>query len=279
MFGRDPNCTVIYPTSIAIVTPVALDSEIPFQLRIAILTRIITCASQPNIMPPISTSSHSQAVAHPSATVVVVRDSPDGLETLLLKRHKDIRFAGGDWVFPGGKIEPAELDRYADIEQAERHAAVRECAEESGIDLDVAQLQKFAHWITPEAMPRRFSTGFYIVAVEQNISVEIDRGEIVEYQWLAPCEALARQKSGELSMMPPTFVSLCELANMNSAAGAIKAFASRDAIIFLPKIIRSKSEVCILYEGDSGYLTGDPASAAVRHRLVMGEAGYRYVRD
>jgi 8-oxo-dGTP pyrophosphatase MutT (NUDIX family) len=46
------------------------------------------------------------AVSRPAATLVLIRDAVEELEVLLTQRHHDSRFAGGDFVFPGGKIEP-----------------------------------------------------------------------------------------------------------------------------------------------------------------------------
>ena len=37
-----------------------------------------------------------------AATVVLVRDTAQGLETLMLRRNAKLNFAGGNWVFPGG---------------------------------------------------------------------------------------------------------------------------------------------------------------------------------
>ena len=39
----------------------------------------------------------------PAATVVVVRDGNDGVETLMLRKNSKLAF-GGMWVFPGGRI-------------------------------------------------------------------------------------------------------------------------------------------------------------------------------
>jgi 8-oxo-dGTP pyrophosphatase MutT (NUDIX family) len=41
----------------------------------------------------------------PAATVVLLRDTHPGVEVLLMQRHRASKFAGGDYVFPGGKIE------------------------------------------------------------------------------------------------------------------------------------------------------------------------------
>jgi 8-oxo-dGTP pyrophosphatase MutT (NUDIX family) len=45
----------------------------------------------------------------PSATVMVVRDGPVGLEVLLLRRHGNSGVLGGVHVFPGGKLDAADL--------------------------------------------------------------------------------------------------------------------------------------------------------------------------
>jgi 8-oxo-dGTP pyrophosphatase MutT (NUDIX family) len=84
------------------------------------------------------------ATAAPAATLVLVRDGPGGLETLMVVRHHEIDFARGAAVFPGGKVSRADRDprllaRAApgagiDEEQlALRTAAVRETFEESAV--------------------------------------------------------------------------------------------------------------------------------------------------
>ena len=46
------------------------------------------------------------AVPSPAATLVLLRDRPGGgVECLLMRRHLKSKFAAGDFVFPGGKIE------------------------------------------------------------------------------------------------------------------------------------------------------------------------------
>lgn len=50
----------------------------------------------------------SPVVPKPAATLVLLRDRAPGdvgVEVLLIQRHRESRFAGGDYVFPGGKVE------------------------------------------------------------------------------------------------------------------------------------------------------------------------------
>lgn len=41
----------------------------------------------------------------PAATVIIVREAPAGLEVLMLRRTSDAAFAGGMYVFPGGRVD------------------------------------------------------------------------------------------------------------------------------------------------------------------------------
>ena len=90
-----------------------------------------------------------------AASVVMLRDSADGLQVLLMRRHTDSAVLGGAYVFPGGKVDAAdsapEMLALLDRPLAELHArvaepalspeqaaafyvaAAREAAEESGL--------------------------------------------------------------------------------------------------------------------------------------------------
>lgn len=43
-----------------------------------------------------------------AATVIFVRDHPHGVQAYLQRRAAHLRFAPGAWVFPGGKLDPAD---------------------------------------------------------------------------------------------------------------------------------------------------------------------------
>jgi 8-oxo-dGTP pyrophosphatase MutT (NUDIX family) len=49
-------------------------------------------------------------VALPAATVVVLRDGTSGVEAYLQRRPPTMGFAGGLWVFPGGRVEEGDRD-------------------------------------------------------------------------------------------------------------------------------------------------------------------------
>lgn len=49
-------------------------------------------------------------VPRPAATIVLARDGDGGPEVLLLRRPGRSSFAANAWVFPGGALDPADLD-------------------------------------------------------------------------------------------------------------------------------------------------------------------------
>ncbi|TWO71332.1 NUDIX hydrolase [Caenimonas sedimenti] len=92
----------------------------------------------------VGSTSSEPAVAAVAATVVLVRDGPRGLETLMVVRHHEVDFARGAAVFPGGKISASDTDPRIAARVAGGHlpgepqfglrvAAVRETFEESGL--------------------------------------------------------------------------------------------------------------------------------------------------
>src|SRR5919202_4908525 len=75
-----------------------------------------------------------------AASVVVMRESDDGPEVLLVQRNPAARFMGGAWVFPGGAVH--------DSDGGPAGTAVRETEEEAGLRLE-DELVPWSRWITP----------------------------------------------------------------------------------------------------------------------------------
>src|SRR3954463_12533676 len=76
--------------------------------------------------------------ARPASTVMLLRDVADGgIEVFMLRRTKAAVFAGGMYVFPGGRVEAADGEEGSD--DAYKVAAIRECFEEAGVLLATDQ--------------------------------------------------------------------------------------------------------------------------------------------
>lgn len=69
----------------------------------------------------------------PSASVMVLRDGPDGMEVLLVKRHRNSKVLGGVYVFPGGKLD-AEDCRVPPERLDQTPQALQQALAEQGLD-------------------------------------------------------------------------------------------------------------------------------------------------
>ncbi len=222
--------------------------------------------------------------AIPAATVVPLRDGPQGLETLMLKRNSKLAFAGGMWVWPGGRIDPVDFPGATPVDDpdtltgAARQAAVREAAEEAGIVVDAASLVWFAHWTPPEQSPKRFSTWFFVAPAPEG-TVEIDGGEIHDHAWWSPREAMRLRDALEIELSPPTWITLEQLAPFASVADAMAGLAARPPEYFSTRIASAGDDLVALYHGDAGYEDGQADRPGGRHRLWMSNGGWRYERS
>ena len=58
-------------------------------------------------------STDDPLVPRPAATVMLVRDTPEGIKIFLMRRHSAMEFVAGVMVFPGGGVD--NRDRNADV--------------------------------------------------------------------------------------------------------------------------------------------------------------------
>ena len=215
-----------------------------------------------------------------ASTVVLLRDSAQGLEVLLLRRNAKLAFAGGAWVFPGGAIDRPELAAAATQMEAAKQAGVREVEEECGVLLTVEELVHFCNWTTPEGPGRRFATWFFVAQVPlSSTDIVIDEGEIHEFQWLRPQQALDLHQCGKLNMMPPTFLSLCLVSHYQTAIEVVEALRQRAVYEVTPRLCHVQGEMVCLYPGDAGYAQSDGTILGARHRTILADQGTTYIHS
>ncbi|KRB36197.1 NUDIX hydrolase [Microbacterium sp. Root180] len=211
-----------------------------------------------------------------AATVVLLRDAPAGPEVLLIERPDRGSFAGA-WVFPGGKLEPADLAESE--EESARRAGVRETAEETGLMLDPADLVTLSCWDPPPGIALRIRTWFF-VAVAPSGALRLQPAEAVAAEWARPAELLARHSRGELTLYPPTWVTLHGLTG-HPRAESVRPAARMAGVERFETVARRGAEgPILLWRGDAEYEAdaGDAASGS-RHRLEIGALPWRYARD
>src|SRR6266571_5361417 len=116
---------------------------------------------------------------------------------------------------------------------ADRHAllagsaSLAEVLGRRGLVLRADLLTPWARWITPEASPRRFDTWFFAAALPPGQKAtaapegHADPGESESGAWLRPETALEGAQAGQLTLLPPTAVTLGELAGHHGVVGIL----------------------------------------------------------
>lgn len=255
-------------------------------------------------MPP------SPATPVPAATILMLRDSADGLEVFMVVRHHQIDFASGALVFPGGKADPQDFDEnlapFLDGAHEDRDmraiqvSAIREAFEECGIllarpegrrnlldgqrlerlepyrnalhggelslhefvtreDLRLAcdQLVHFAHWVTPDVMPKRFDTHFFLAAAPADHLAVHDGHESVDSVWISPADVLAQAASGERTVIFPTLRNVEKLGTFRTVAEALDAAASARVVRVLPWTERRDNGTYLCIPPEAGYAVSE----------------------
>ena len=169
-----------------------------------------------------------------AATVLVVRDTPDGPSVFVQRRVSTMEFAPSMYVFPGGGVDAADAE--ADLEagavealaarmdlslpeaQPLVAAAIREVEEECGLRLSVADLVPRAHWVTPAFEKRRYDTWFFAAPMPENQEALGTTTETDHDAWVTPHRLLTAYAEGRAVMLPPTVVMLEQLATFESVA-------------------------------------------------------------
>lgn len=134
-----------------------------------------------------------------------------------------------------------------------REQSLSQLLERRELVLRADLLRPWAHWITPEAEPKRFDTRFFVAALPAGQVPRDVGGEADRTLWLSPAQALERHARGELGMLPPTSFTLTELSAFDSVDAVLAAATQRDVQPVLPKVVVSGEEAVLLLPHEEGY--------------------------
>ena len=133
-----------------------------------------------------------------AASLVLVRNRPGGVEVLMGRRPRKSAFAPDVFVFPGGRVDPADFaataSRGLDPDSARRTgagprlahalaaAALRETEEETGVVMppDHGLLRLIARAVTPTNSPIRFHARFFLADAESAVGDHADSAELTD---------------------------------------------------------------------------------------------------
>ncbi|MFN8216976.1 MAG: NUDIX hydrolase [Solirubrobacterales bacterium] len=209
-------------------------------------------AEMPNFGPP--------STPRAAAGVVLLRRGgrhrDRALEVLLLRRSQEAKFMPGVWVFPGGAVDAAD----GAAEAGRRACAVRELAEEAGIELPAGEeLVLFSRWVTPEIVATRFDAWFFLALAPAHTPPRPDGVETTEAAWFEPARALALAAEGEISLSFPTINQLRWLSAFATSEEALAAYRGKAVEEVTPRIVRDGDSHRIVLPGEPGYEDGEPA--------------------
>ena len=208
----------------------------------------------------------------------------------MVERAKRMAFAGGAWVFPGGRIDPADLKlgAAAGIEAA-AVAAIRETLEEAaipvglspapeqarvralqdalvadepfedilrqnGMALDGTVLTPFARWVPKFHAVRRFDTLFFLArCTEGEWEPRVIEGECTRAAWLGAAELLEQDRKGEARLIFPTRRNLERLAQHSTFDGILADALAHPIEPITPWVEQHGGEQFITIPGDLGY--------------------------
>jgi len=157
---------------------------------------------------------------------------------------------GTDEPIPDTRGADWEADRLALLD---RRLAFADLLDRRGLALRADLLAPWAHWITPESEPKRFSTRFFVAALPRSQHTREVGGEADRCVWLRPGAALDALRRGELAMLPPTASVLGELTGYADITSVLDAAPAREIRPVLPRVVADPRGARLLMPGDEGY--------------------------
>lgn len=168
-----------------------------------------------------------------AASLIAGRDGDAGLELLVLERSAGSRFLPGYVAFPGGSIDEVDAALAAawwgSPDETGRACALRELAEETGLDLGGARagdgavagpgpdrLVEIARWVAPEEVPVRFDASYFAIGLGMGLEPVADGDEAVAAWWETPVGLLDGWRARERKLFWPTYFTMLHLASCRS---------------------------------------------------------------
>ena len=141
--------------------------------------------------------------------------------------------------------EKWESDRQALVD---RSLAFTDFLDQRELVLRADLLAPLAHWVTPEFEPRRYDTRFFVAMLPAGQRTRDVSGEADAVRWMRPAEATKAVDEGVIRMLPPTYVTLAQLADYATPTDALAGAADRQIRTIQPGVH---------VEGDQAWLVVD----------------------
>jgi 8-oxo-dGTP pyrophosphatase MutT (NUDIX family) len=130
---------------------------------------------------------------------------------------------------------------------------LRTLAETENLILACDCLIPFAHWITPDMLPKRFDTHFFLASAPDDQLALHDGSESVDSVWTTPAAALQAEADGKRTLVFATAANLQKLGRSPSAREAMTAARSGAIVTVQPWVVKNddgEPMLCIPEEAD-----------------------------
>ncbi len=155
-----------------------------------------------------------------------------------------------DTVVADTSADDWEADRLALIA---RDLAFGEFLTRRGLVLRADLLRTWTHWITPEVEPRRFDTRFFVAGLPAGQVTRDLLEEADKVEWVPAGAAVDRWTAGTMALMPPTLITIAEMAQHASVADVLTAAAARRVTPIQPKVVVDGDHADLVLPGDPGW--------------------------
>lgn len=176
--------------------------------------------------------------------LAAIRESFEECGILLARSENETQLLSNDSLNKLQHYRPA-------LEKKE--VTLLELAQQEKLIFTLEQLHHFAHWVTPELMPKRFDTHFYLTQAPLDQVGSHDGSESVDSIWISPQQALNSADKGELKVIFPTRMNLMRLAQFNRVDDAISNCRKQDVVTIMPWTEQRGSESVLCIPENAGY--------------------------
>lgn len=129
-------------------------------------------------------------------------------------------------------------------------ATIAEVAAAEDLVLATDALTYYAHWITPEAFPKRFTTHFFLSPHPAEQEATADEIETVGGMWVQPVAALREHEAGRFPLVFATVHQLRDLLPYATPDDAIATWRGRVPQTIMPRVLQRQEREIILMPGE-----------------------------
>ena len=130
-------------------------------------------------------------------------------------------------------------------------------------DLQLAcdDLAHFSHWITPEFMPKRFDTHFYLARVPRDQVAGHDGHENVDSVWISPQQVIEDARAKRRTVIFPTLSNVVRLAEASSVDDAFARAAASTIVPIRPWLEKRAEGKYVCIPKDAGFTLNEHPAA------------------